>query len=522
MRLLITGGDCRLARAADAAFASEHQVLLVDTHFSAPLPSNLETHVGDLRDLAFVNPLLNAIDAVLHLAPIAQSSGDDAHDLDVATRGTYQLYNAAVATGVQRFILGSTLALFDQLPARWRINEAWCPRPTPQIDDLRAWMSELCVRELTRDLGIASICLRFGQVLDESDLAMRPFEPRWLHMTDAIEGIRCALDYQAHGWSIFHITAAGQRAKVRLAEAAKPLFGYQPLHDFHDYWPENVASSETQAAPAMRPSTPTRPIHSVAIFGAGGPLAVAGATELASKYTLRLTDVQPIAEIAERPIPQYPGAPLPRVLELPHECLVVDVCDFDAVLAACAGMDAIVNCSVIRNDPVEAWRVNVLGAYNLLRAAAIHGIRRVVHTGPYQIAPLGFTSYIWDYDIADDSPPRPGSKHGFQLYFHSKYLAQELCRVFADHYGLEIPALLFAQFVDPHQPPDGDLYPFAVSWADAARAIQCALMVETLPAPYEVLHIVANLPHGVFPNRKARQVLGWQPHDSLAEFWSET
>ncbi len=52
MRLLIIGGDCRLARAAAAAFASDHQVLLVDTHFSAPPPSNVEMHVGDLRDLA--------------------------------------------------------------------------------------------------------------------------------------------------------------------------------------------------------------------------------------------------------------------------------------------------------------------------------------------------------------------------------------------------------------------------------------------------------------------------------------
>ncbi len=40
-----------------------------------------------------------------------------------------------------------------------------------------------------------------------------------------------------------------------------------------------------------------------------------------------------------------------------------------------------------------------------------------------------------------------------------------------------------------------------------------------LPAPYEVFHINADLPHGVFPNRKAWALLGWQPRDSLARYY---
>ena len=519
MRLLITGGDCRLARAAAAALAPDHAVLLVDTGFTPPLPGGVETRVGDLCDPTFAAALVAGVEAVLHLAPIAPASGDELSELESATRGTYQLYRAAAAAGAQRFILGSTLALFDQLPAHWRVNEAWRPRPTPHSTDLRAWLAELCVRELARDLGIPSICLRFGHLVDDADAAAQPFDARWLHLTDAVEGIQRALQHTARGWSIFHIAAAGPRAKVRLAEAAKQPFGYQPLHDFRDRWPEGAAPNQAQAAHSEPDRVPTRPIRKVVIFGAGGPLAAASAAELAGSYDLRLSDVRPLAEIAARAEPQFPGAPLPRVLGAPHECQVVDVCDFDAVLAACAGMDAVVNCSVMRHDPAAAWRVNVLGAYNVLRAAVAHGIRRVVHTGPYQIAPLGPTSYIWDYDVPDDAPPRPGSDHALQLYFHSKYLAQELCRVFADQHGLEVPALLFAQFVNPDLPAD-DVYAFAVSWGDAARAVRCALEVEGLPTPYEVLHITASLPHGVFPNHKARQVLGWSPRDSLAEFWA--
>ena len=37
------------------------------------------------------------------------------------------------------------------------------------------------------------------------------------------------------------------------------------------------------------------------------------------------------------------------------------------------------------HDPVEAFRVNTLGAYNVIRAAVECGIRRVVQTGPQQV-----------------------------------------------------------------------------------------------------------------------------------------
>ena len=47
--------------------------------------------------------------------------------------------------------------------------------------------------------------------------------------------------------------------------------------------------------------------------------------------------------------------------------------------------------------------------------------------------------------MPDDAPGRPGTC----LYAHSKYLGQEAARVFAEHYGLEVPALYFSNFVNP-------------------------------------------------------------------------
>jgi len=181
-------------------------------------------------------------------------------------------------------------------------------------------------------------------------------------------------------------------------------------------------------------------------------------------------------------------------------------------MAACAGMDAIINCTVLRNDPADAFLVNTLGAYNVMRAAVAHGIQRVVHTGPFMLGAHDRTGYDWDHDIVDDVPPRPGRDW---VYFMSKYFGQEICRIFAEAHGLVVPALTFCQFVEPSTPCGPYIHPLTISWGDAARAIRCALETPALPSPFEYFHIGADLPHGVFRNDKAKRLLRWQPHDTL-------
>jgi nucleoside-diphosphate-sugar epimerase len=66
---------------------------------------------------------------VLHLAPLGAARREPLAALDAATRGTFVLLNAALDAGVPRAILGSSLDLFDRLPAHWDVTERWRPRP---------------------------------------------------------------------------------------------------------------------------------------------------------------------------------------------------------------------------------------------------------------------------------------------------------------------------------------------------------------------------------------------------------
>jgi nucleoside-diphosphate-sugar epimerase len=237
--------------------------------------------------------------------------------------------------------------------------------------------------------------------------------------------------------------------------------------------------------------------------------------ELSSSYQLRVTDLRPIKEIAAEARPQAPGAPLPIPLDAPHETRQVDVRDPAQVMAAAEGMDAIINCTVVRPHPVDAFLVNTIGAYNVMRAAVAHRIRRIVHTGPLVQFIRGIGDHSGDYDLHVDAPPRPYD----HLYIHSKYLGTEICRVFADYYGLEVPALLFYMLYNPTMPVPP--YPFMISWPDTGRALRRALEVTSLPSPFEMINISADLPHGRYDFRKAREVLDWEPRDALEDFWQE-
>lgn len=519
MRIAITGGRGLLGQALIAALRPEHEVVITE---------------GDLRDETVARRLLEGANALVHLAPIAPELPAGAADqdvLDAASRGTYVLLHAALAAGVRRVVLGSTLALFARYPSSWAVSESW--RPLPDVTDaaqLAAHLAERSAQQFAHFEPLEVIALRFG-VATDGEAAGKRRDERWLHVDDAVQAITKALSVPlrsrsdggdrrlAHGWRVYHIPGAGN-TRVPLAQAARDL-GYTPLYDLSPAEPPPATDAERAGDLGVlepRWRIPSRPIRRVVIFGAGGPLAAATTRVLAPSYVLRLTDLRPIAEIAAEGKPQSLGAPLPEALPPPHETMEVDVADFGQVLRACDGMDAIINCTVVRPHPVNAFLVNCIGAYNVMRAATIRRIRRVVHTGPLQVSSEQPAGYGWDFDVPDDAPARPGG----WLYGHSKFLGQELVRLFAEAYDLEVPALYYSSFVDPETAPlqIGGVHPMSISWEDAGHAMRRALEVPTLPSPFAIFHILADLPQGRYSSVKAQRLLGWRPRDTLAHLWA--
>lgn len=260
----------------------------------------------------------------------------------------------------------------------------------------------------------------------------------------------------------------------------------------------------------------------VAIFGAGGPVGVMATRALQDHYTLRVTDARPLDDIAAAGKPQSPGAPLPEVLPAPHECTVVDVTDYAQVLEACRGMDALVNVTVVRPDLRMAFLVNLVGAYNVARAAVECGIRRIVHTGP-QLVINGFPGdYMHEWDVFDDVPERPGSNQ----YSLSKHLGGEVTRVFAERHGLEIAEFVYCAFRPADHPDDADgsgVFCFSTAWEDTGPPFLHALQApsESFERPLERFLITSRLPQGKYGHLgKAQRLLGWEPRHDFNRLWT--
>lgn len=235
----------------------------------------------------------------------------------------------------------------------------------------------------------------------------------------------------------------------------------------------------------------------VLILGGHGFLGPHLVTALEPYHHLRITDIKPI--------------------ETEHESMHVDVGSLDEVLKAAEGMDAIINCSVLREDRQLAFDVNTRGCYNTMCAAVKHGIRRVINTGPhFTIQGSSYTDF--DYEINPDVPPHPGTL----LYAISKGLGQEICKVFTQNHDIHVLCFLFLAFYSHDVAGEGtDINAFSVSWRDAAEVFRLGLEIDLaeLPSRCEVFNIFSNLPHLQFSNEKAKRILGFNPQDNFEKKW---
>ncbi len=540
MLILVTGSNSPLAIGLTQKLTrrSDFTLRVINPARGSTLADEIDFFEGDLREPKVAEQAVDQADAVVHLLPWSLSQlpeEDHVERLDMVMRGTRSLMLAAAQASVSRIVLGSTLGFFDRHPAHWHVDELWRPRPAPTLAHLLPWVGELVVRELVRRSQMVAICLRFGKVVDDTAGGSQPFDPRWVHIFDALHGLECALDFDHAGmldagrpdWSVFHIMGAGSRSKIRHGDetgveerntSASAPFSYKPQMDLGRNAPEAppIAIDQRPWQEILGSPDPidSRPIRKVVLFGAGGPMGASTMRDMHQNYTLRLADWRPMANVISdlEPREDYDRI-IPPTLGEPHENWIVDVRDPDQVMAACAGMDAIVNCSVLRMDPIDAFRVSAVGAYNMARAAVHHGIRRIVQTGPLQQLVHGHGSYLWDYQIPVEAPSRPYES----LYFLSKYLGQEILRVFAEYHDMEVAVMLFWELVNPDNPDHKP--PFFVSWPDSGRALRRALEVPGLPSQYEEFNVSVDLPHGKFDHSKMKRILGWQPLDNLDHFW---
>ena len=230
----------------------------------------------------------------------------------------------------------------------------------------------------------------------------------------------------------------------------------------------------------------------VLVLGASGNIAPYVTPELENDYDLRLADI----------VPHPSGKPT----------ITVDVTSYQDVLEASRGMDAIMNFTVLRDHPVQSFEVSTKGAYHVMKAAAAHGIKKVVHTGPQSIR----HGYDHEFDI-DDVPRTPGVGY----YGITKYLSMEICEIYSRAYDIQTVCFLFNGLgpKPTEAAAQSDFPPFTVVWEDLQHACRLALEIESVPDNFQSFNLLSYFAHGKYQVEKAKRILGFTPMGGLEDYF---
>jgi nucleoside-diphosphate-sugar epimerase len=126
-----------------------------------------------------------------------------------------------------------------------------------------------------------------------------------------------------------------------------------------------------------------------------------------------------------------------------------DIRHFDSIVAAIRDADTVFHEAAIPSvprsikDPVPSHEVNIDGTFNVLRAAAENGVRRVIYAA--SSSAYGDTAVL---PKVETMLPKPKSPYAMQ-----KLAGEHYCSVFAGCFGLETVALRYFNVYGPRQDP---------------------------------------------------------------------
>ena len=205
--------------------------------------------------------------------------------------------------------------------------------------------------------------------------------------------------------------------------------------------------------------------------------------------TLRLTDR---AEMA----PAGPG----------EEVVVADVGDFDAMMAAVEGCDAVVHfgAAPVERPWAEILNSSIIGGYNVYEAARRHGVKRIVYAS--SIHAVGYVRR--DSGADTDTGHRPDTLYGL-----SKCFVEDLAKLYFDKFGIESVCLRINSCFP--EPADRRHLSTWMSFRDLVQLVTRSLCAEQVGM--SVIYGISDNRERFFNNDKARHI-GYLPQDTAEAY----
>ena len=202
------------------------------------------------------------------------------------------------------------------------------------------------------------------------------------------------------------------------------------------------------------------------------------------------TDIQVISSVkAVNPMPDL------------EDTVQGDVSDFDTLLKATEGMDAVIHLPGNDSQWGEVLQNALTGTYNMLEASKQNGVRRIAYASRAGVLPRSY--YTRSIQRTVDMPTRPDS-----YYSVSKVFGESLGYMYATRFDMEVVAVRIGNFQLERDLPG---HPHHLSHGDAVLVFERAVIQPGIR--FEVVFGVSDSTWKLYDLDHGRKVIGYNPQD---------
>lgn len=231
-RVLITGAAGRIGSSLAESLGDRYDLRL---HYHRTIPDNPPSEdfkIADLSSLEQTLPVLQGMDAVVHLAgePGTRAPWSDVLERNIVA--TYNVIEAARQAGTRKVIFASTnhvMGMYDR-DQQWPVYSSQMSRPDSLYGVSKAF-GEVLGRHYVDRYGMSIICIRIGWFLpkphDEISLWM------WLSHRDGAQIVWRAIESPL-AYGVFYAISGNRRRHWDITDTMEKL-GYRPEDDSELY-----------------------------------------------------------------------------------------------------------------------------------------------------------------------------------------------------------------------------------------------------------------------------------------------
>jgi len=217
----------------------------------------------------------------------------------------------------------------------------------------------------------------------------------------------------------------------------------------------------------------------ILITGAAGGVGSTLVSGMKDRYEIRGLDRLPMSEL--------------------EDTIIGDVADFDTMLEATKGMDAVIHLTGVDHEWEGVLQSNIIGTYNMLETARLNGVKRIAYAsragvvGPYP-------------ETVKRTVDMPTLPRGF--YTVSKVFGEAIGYSYASQYDMGFVAVRIGNFNRNRPLPE---HPHHLSHTDAVRMFERAIIHPDVK--FEIVFGVSDSNWPRYDLDHGRLAIGYYPQD---------